>query len=215
METTIKAIAVKNRMQDSEVETFTYTINLPAPEPESIPAGLWMEEIGDQTYNGKAIKPETAVYYDGELLTAGKDYTVSYRNNTNAASADAVNAKGASIAPTVTVKGKGNFSGTGQRRSRSSPLTYKNNTKTASAEDTKAQYLYIIGKGNFADNTKDMPVKFTIVEAPLDAQTIVVDNVPYKNKNNNFVPTVTITDSTTGKKLAKKIKITSRIFKWF
>ena len=83
-------------------------------------------------------------------------------------------------------------------------VTYRNNTKVALAGDSKAPYLYITGKGNFTGNTKDKPLKFTIVAASLDAQTIVVDNVPYKKKNNNFVPTVTITDSTTGRKLAKK-----------
>ena len=390
--------------------------------------GLWMEEIGDQTYNSKAIKPEVEVYYDRQLLTAGKDYTVSYKNNTNAASADAVNAKGKSIAPTVTIKGKGDFSGTVTKTFTINPInldnyktdaqlqeilsiepvyakysgkvikkaptvklngktislsakqytceyndgnpsaeqtaykdcgtynitivgsgknfvgkttvteiiseklitrtkltarmitqtnksfaydgtkhsvvkgtdytitdgattlvegrdytvtytgdrtnagtfkvnfngigaysgtvtksftirkasaqalnitlpnsgsviytkggarpqpqvrfngalltegtdytvTYRNNTKVALAGDSKAPYLYITGKGNFTGNTKDKPVKFTIVAASLDAQTIVVDNVPYKKKNNNFVPTVTITDSTTGRKLAKK-----------
>ena len=35
--TTIKAIAVKDRMQDSEVQTFTYTIELPEPTPTPVP----------------------------------------------------------------------------------------------------------------------------------------------------------------------------------
>ena len=82
-------------------------------------------------------------------------------------------------------------------------VTYQNNTKAASAEDKKAPCLYITGKGSFTGNTKASPVKFTIMQAPLSAQTIVVDNVPYKNRNGNYVPAITITDSTTGKKLAK------------
>lgn len=37
VDTTIKAIAVKERMQDSEVQTFTYTIELPEPTPTPVP----------------------------------------------------------------------------------------------------------------------------------------------------------------------------------
>lgn len=37
VDTTIKAIAVKDRMLDSEIETFTYTIELPVPTPTPTP----------------------------------------------------------------------------------------------------------------------------------------------------------------------------------
>lgn len=37
VDTTIRAIAVKERMQDSEVQTFTYTIELPKPTPTPTP----------------------------------------------------------------------------------------------------------------------------------------------------------------------------------
>lgn len=37
VDTTIKAIAVKDRMQDSEVQTFTYTIELSEPTPTPVP----------------------------------------------------------------------------------------------------------------------------------------------------------------------------------
>lgn len=70
--------------------------------------GLWFAEIPDQTYTGKAIKPELKVFCDGVLLTAGKDYTVTYKNNTKVASKDAVK-NGKSVAPSVTVTGKGNY----------------------------------------------------------------------------------------------------------
>ncbi|MCC8066959.1 MAG: Ig-like domain-containing protein [Clostridiales bacterium] len=51
-------------------------------------------------YNGKARKPSVTVKYDGTKLTRGTDYTVSYSNNKSAGTA------------TVTVTGKGNYSGT-------------------------------------------------------------------------------------------------------
>ena len=75
------------------------------------PEGIWVKDIPDQTYNGKAIKINPFVYFGSNRLSSN-DYTVTYKNNTNAALSNAVNSKGASIAPTVIVKGKGNYSGT-------------------------------------------------------------------------------------------------------
>ncbi len=59
--------------------------------------GIWIEEIEAQTYTGKAVKPEVIVYDSGKQLVKNKDYTVSYRDNTNAGEAK------------VIVKGKGNY----------------------------------------------------------------------------------------------------------
>lgn len=77
--------------------------------PESgVPEGLWIAGIDEEgyIYTGKAIKPEVRVY-DGETrLKAGQDYTITYKNNVKAN--DASKAK---TAPTVVVKGKGNYSG--------------------------------------------------------------------------------------------------------
>lgn len=67
------------------------------PPTPVIREGLWIEEIPDQMYTGSAFKPEVKVYNGEELLIDKKDYTVSYKNNTNAGTA------------TVTVKGKGNY----------------------------------------------------------------------------------------------------------
>ncbi len=67
---------------------------------------LTIAPIPDQTYTGKALKPEVTVTYGRDILTVGKDYTVSYKNNTKAAKADS------DKAPVAVVKGKGNFEGT-------------------------------------------------------------------------------------------------------
>lgn len=76
--------------------------------------GFYVLPVGDQTYTGSAIKPAVQVYDsvtyengDRELieLTLNKDYTVSYKNNKN------VNQEGKAV-PTITVKGKGNYTGT-------------------------------------------------------------------------------------------------------
>lgn len=52
------------------------------------------------TYNGKAQKPAVTVKYNNYKFKNGTDYTLSYKNNTKIGTA------------TVTVKGKGNLSGT-------------------------------------------------------------------------------------------------------
>ena len=54
----------------------------------------------DQVYTGYEIKPEVTVSLGGKTLEQGTDYTVSYKNNTEVGTA------------TVTVEGKGNYSGT-------------------------------------------------------------------------------------------------------
>lgn len=72
----------------------------------SAKTGLRIEPIAVKLYTGKAIKPEVEVY-DGEtLLIPGTDYTVSYKNHTNV-----YEGKDPKKMPTVTVKGKGNYSG--------------------------------------------------------------------------------------------------------
>ncbi|MBR3769217.1 MAG: InlB B-repeat-containing protein [Lachnospiraceae bacterium] len=62
--------------------------------------GISVARIESQEYTGKAIKPEVVVYYGDELLTLGKDYTVSYKNNTNVSVTK----------PTAVITGKGNYS---------------------------------------------------------------------------------------------------------
>lgn len=75
------------------------------PADGKIPEGLWLAAIADTTYIGAAMKPDVHVYDGNVRLNEGTDYTVSYKNNIKAAnSADAK-------APTVTVTGKGNYSG--------------------------------------------------------------------------------------------------------
>ena len=59
--------------------------------------------IPSVTYNTKAHTPEVTVAISGRTLEADKDYTVSYASNINAGTA------------TVTVTGKGNFTGTASK----------------------------------------------------------------------------------------------------
>lgn len=76
------------------------------PEDGVIPEGLWISRIAEQTYTGKALKPEVRVYDYKTLLTEKKDYSISYKNNTNAN-----DGQKAAKAPTITITGKGNYTG--------------------------------------------------------------------------------------------------------
>ena len=73
-----------------------------------IPDGLWIKVLNEDsyTYTGKPIKPQVRVYDGKRLLMEKKDYTLSYKNNVNAATADSGNK-----APTITVTSKGNYKG--------------------------------------------------------------------------------------------------------
>ena len=55
--------------------------------------------IKDQVYTGKAIRPTVVVKYDGKKLIKDTDYTVTYKNNKKIGKA------------TVTITGKGNYTG--------------------------------------------------------------------------------------------------------
>ncbi len=66
---------------------------------------FFVKAVGNQIYTGSAIKPEVEVYDGEHLLTKNVDYTVSYSNNKN------VNLPEGKV-PTITVKGKGNYTGT-------------------------------------------------------------------------------------------------------
>lgn len=76
--------------------TTTFTVKV---EPTSI-AGATVNVSGTFTYDGNAKTPDPVVVLNGETLVKDRDYTVSYAENVNAGTA------------TVTVTGKGNYSGT-------------------------------------------------------------------------------------------------------
>ena len=58
-----------------------------------------MSSINSVTYTGKEIKPSVTVKYADKVLLNNTDYTIAYKNNTNAGNAS------------VIITGKGNFTG--------------------------------------------------------------------------------------------------------
>lgn len=124
---TVRAIFSESENYTEVIATADFTIK---PVSSSVPGGLWIREIADQTYTGKPIKPEIEVYYKEQLLT-DKDYRVSYKNNIQAAAADEVNKSGKSIAPAIVIKGRGNYTGTVTKTFTIKPIdlsTYQTNS---------------------------------------------------------------------------------------
>ncbi|MCD7765376.1 MAG: CAP domain-containing protein [Lachnospiraceae bacterium] len=78
--------------------TKTFTI-----EPAGISGASIALSASSYTYDGTAKKPSVTVTCGGRTLTAGTDYTTAYSNNTTPGTA------------TVTVSGKGNYTGTVQK----------------------------------------------------------------------------------------------------
>ena len=88
--------------------TKTFTIK-PAPISKATVSAL-----SAKTYTGTAIKQAPFVKFGGKTLKSGTDYTVSYKNNTNAGTA------------TVTLAGKGNFTGTVSKTFKINPASIAN-----------------------------------------------------------------------------------------
>lgn len=62
-------------------------------------ATITVDDIPNQVYTGKALKPVPNLEYEGETLIRGKDFTLTYANNRKPGKA------------TVTVTGRGNYTG--------------------------------------------------------------------------------------------------------
>ncbi|SFH98873.1 Listeria/Bacterioides repeat-containing protein [Pseudobutyrivibrio sp. OR37] len=118
---TVKATAtIDGTVSQQATATITVESQAPALYTSAKAGKLWMT-YADADYDAKNVKvPYTGaavklkgykVYYGKTLLVEGTDYTVSYKNNTKAAKYDAKNAKGVSIAPTITINGKGSING--------------------------------------------------------------------------------------------------------
>jgi len=64
-----------------------YTFLLPEPTKAIDLSKATVSSISDQEYTGKEIKPSVKVSYSGKELVSGKDYQVSYSNNTSVGTA--------------------------------------------------------------------------------------------------------------------------------
>lgn len=87
-------ITLSGKNNFTGTKNVTFTIN-----PESI-SNTSVNTIPEQKYMGVAVTPIPAITYNGKTLSNNADYTLSYSNNNRVGTA------------TVTITGKGNFTGT-------------------------------------------------------------------------------------------------------
>nr|MCR5508019.1 hypothetical protein [Lachnospiraceae bacterium] len=122
-------------LKTEEGASATVPISIEAHPPAI--TGIWMDDIPDQDYTGNKITPAVKVYW-GDVLLSADDYSVSYSNNTNAYTlTEGQEDFNVSKAPSVTVKGKGNYKGTFTKAFVIKPA---NLTTQAYAQNVKLKY---------------------------------------------------------------------------
>ena len=175
---------------------------------DGIPDGLWIAGIQDYTYTGKAIKPEVRVYDGDKRLRIGQDYTISYKNNTK------VNdASNASVAPTIVVKGKGNYSGTETATFKILPVNLSDSTIVVDditlANNNKVQKVIptVSYNGKKLSNKKDFTVSY-----PDEGVDAYKAEGTYRilltaKENGNFTGTRTVQLFITNNKLISKANV--------
>ena len=165
--------------------------------PKALTANM-VQPIASRPYTGSAIEPTVTVNVGNKTLTAGTDYTVTYKDNTNVGTA------------TATVTGKGNYTGSVEAKFNitakaltasmvhdiaaqtytGSPIVPELTVKdgeTALSKDTDYTVKYqnnlnagtatvtLTGKGNYSDSvSKTFTIKQKDVTAQRDATDIQV-----------------------------------------
>ena len=179
--------------------------------------------IVDQNYTGYQITPYVTVTCGGNLLTVGNDYTVTYANNTNIGRATVIATAAANSYYVGTANGYFNISNTATgmeitgyassytytgnaitpdvvvtmngrmlNRGTDYTVTYSNNTNVGTATMT------VTGIGSFS-GTKTINY---VIEAKNIENCITTAVNNYQYTGNTYTPSVTLTDSSTGKTLA-------------
>lgn len=109
--------------------------------------------IPSVTYDTKAHTPDVTVTFEGSTLEAGKDYDVAYTNNIKAGTA------------TVTVTGKGNFTGTASKdfAIAQAYLSVENQTVTHFRTETDAK-SYTVPADMFLADEKETGFTITVTD---------------------------------------------------
>ena len=109
--------------------------------------------IPSVTYNTRAHTPDVTVTFEGSTLEAGKDYDVAYTNNIKAGTA------------TVTVTGKGNFTGTASKdfAIAQAYLSVENQTVTHFRTETDAK-SYTVPADMFLADEKETGFTITVTD---------------------------------------------------
>ena len=135
--------------------------------------------IPSVTYDTKAHTPEVTVTFNGSTLKAGKDYDVAYTNNINAGTA------------TVTVTGKGNFTGTASKNFAIAQacLSVENQTVTHFRTETDAK-SFAVPADMFLADEKETGFTITVTDYAGDAIFTTAPAVDGTNVNYQLSGTV-------------------------
>ncbi len=178
--------------------------------------------IADQNYTGYQITPYVTLTCGGNVLTLGNDYTVTYANNTNVGRATVIATATANSCYVGTANGYFNISNTATgmeitgyassytytgnaitpdvvvmmngrvlNRGTDYTVTYSNNTNVGTASMT------VTGIGSFS-GTRTINY---VIEAKNIENCITTAVTNYQYTGNTYTPSVTLTDSSTGKTL--------------
>ncbi len=139
-----------------------YTDKLPYTDITTCTATL---SASSYTYDGTAKKPTVTVKNGSTTLKSGTDYTVAYKNNTNAGTA------------TVTITGKGSYTGTASKTFTIKKASIANFTATLSA----STYTY------------NGSAKKPTVTVKNGSKTLTSSDYTVAYKNNTAVGTATVT----------------------
>ena len=178
------------------------------PEDGVIPEGLWISQIPEQTYTGKALKPEVRVYDYKTLLTEKKDYSISYKNNTNAN-----DGQKAAKAPTITITGKGNYTGKETQTFAIAPRDIAaeevicDNLTVAYNGKVQKPVPVVTWNGKKLTKNKDFTVAYPAAEQAAYKEAGVYDITV--NGKGNFTGTRTVSLTITEAKLLSKCKVTA------
>ena len=107
----------------SEINAFA-----PVPVPSGIDIGNAKVTVEDQVYNGKKQTPKPTVNLDGKTLTPGTDYSLKYKNNKETGLA------------TVTVTGKGDYTGSVKGTFTINPKKVKGPSVTAGKREVSVEW---------------------------------------------------------------------------
>ena len=161
------AIGVKGKKHKecTVCKTVIETADIPALEKPSISKASVKLSTSTYTYNGKAKKPSVTVKRNGKTLKSGTDYSVTYSNNKKVGTAK------------VTIKGKGNYSGTIAKTFKINPAKQEIQKLTAKS---KAFFVDWAQKGSatgyeiqYATNSKFTSAKkVTITNNKTDKTTV-------------------------------------------
>ncbi|MCM1267290.1 MAG: InlB B-repeat-containing protein [Bacteroidales bacterium] len=150
-------------------KNITFKINKRPIADKNVPGqGFTIDPVADLKYTGYALKPDVVLKDKGTTLEQGKDYKLSYKNNTKIGTA------------AVTVKGMGNYSG-----------SINTTTFRIVAWDYNTLRAEVEGQ-TYTGKALKPKITFYAGEEAIDLKTGTAVKITYKDNKNVGTATVTV-----------------------